>query len=209
MSRGEGGQPDLPFAGAVGRQLALPLDSGTDDSELIVTAANDAAVRLLSDADGWGSPALLLTGPRKSGRSLHARLAAARTGARVIDRAHAADEGWLFDAWNDAAATARPLILIADEAPPAWAVRLPDLRSRLAASPVARLADPDDAMADALLDKLLLRRGVTSSATLRRAALTGLDRTHLAIWRFSEAVEAGVALKRERIARVSSGRLAA
>lgn len=194
-----GGPAQWPLAmtGGAGRQLALPLDEGSaNDSDLIVTTANEAAVRLLTDAGSWPSHTVILTGPRKSGRSLHARLAARRTGARVIDRADTLDELPLFDVWNDAAAASRPLILVADRAPPDWSARLPDLRSRLASCPVARLSNPDDRLADALLEKLLWRRGVTSGPAVRRDALTAMERTHVAIWRFAEAVEGGAPLTR-------------
>ena len=182
------------------RQLALPLDEErAGDSELIVTAANEAAVALLERPDRWPVRSLILSGPRKSGRSLHARLAAKRTGARVLEAADRVDETAVFDAWNEAERGGPPLILLADRPPPAWTPDLPDLRSRLAASPVARLADPDEAMADALLEKLLLRRGLFSGVALRREALIRLPRSHLAIVRFADAVARGPALTRQAI----------
>lgn len=188
------------MTGGAGRQLALPLDEGSaNDSDLIVTAANEDAVRLLTDVGSWPSHTVILTGPRKSGRSLHARLAARRTGARVIDRAEKYDEVALFDAWNDAQASARPLIMVSDQPSPDWTVGLPDLQSRLASCPVATLADPDDRMADALLEKLLWRRGVASSLVVRRSALTALERTHVAIWRFAGEVESGTPLTRAAV----------
>ena len=36
--------------------------------------------------------------------------------------------------------------MIVDEVPPAWAIALPDLRTRIAVTPVARIAEPDDAL---------------------------------------------------------------
>ena len=181
-----------------GRQLSLPLaDCEGSDTELIVTAANARAVSLLQRPQDWGGRTLVLAGPRKSGRSLHARMAAGRTGARVIDRADAREEEAVFDAWNAAEADGRPLLLLADHAPPQWQPRLPDLRSRLASSPVVMLSDPDDDLADALLDKLLLRRGLTSTPTLRRQVWTRLERTHLALVRFADAVDGRGALTRD------------
>lgn len=203
-------QAALPLVGGGdGAQLALPLDAGGEDRDLIVTAANHDAVALLENVHDWPSSVLILTGPRKSGRSLHARLAAGRSGARVLDGADRMEERRLFAAWEEATATGSPLILIADEPPPAWRVQLPDLRSRLGAAAVATLADPDEAMADALLEKLLWRRGVTSTGTVRRAALLRLERTHLALWRFADRVDGGGTLTRDRLARALNGALAA
>ena len=103
---------------------------------------------------------------RRQRRSLLARRLAARTGARVFDRAEDADEEELFHAWNAAQASRRPLLLVADRAPPAWTPRLPDLASRLAATPHVAIAEPDDAMFSALLGKLLSARGLLAPPDL-------------------------------------------
>ena len=192
-------QPGLPLVGGAGRQLALPLGGGPDDVALLVTDSNRAVVAVLQQPEVWPSRALILRGPRRSGRSLHARLAATR-GARVLDRADRRDEGELFAAWN-AAQGGAPLLLLADAAPPAWTVELPDLRTRLAASGVATLPDPDDALADALLELMLRRSGVTSTPTLRAEALLPVERTHYAVERLASELAGTEALTRATIAR--------
>lgn len=202
-----GGAPELPLVARDGRgiaaahQLDLPLACPAgEEPALIVTAVNATAVAMLERPEDWPGHALVLAGPRRSGRSLHARLAAAR-GARVLDGADARAEDEVFDAWN-AAQSGAPLLLVADQAPPGWRPALPDLRSRLAASGVAVLSDPDDAMVDALLELLLLRRGVTSSVGLRREAAQALPRTHLALTRFVDALPAPGTLSRDATRRV-------
>ena len=181
-----------------GRQLSLPLDAREPDLRLIVTPANADAVSLIERPDRWSGRSLILTGPRKSGRSLHARLAAAH-GARVLDDADRRCEEEVFRAWNAAQDDGPPLLLVADRPPPDWRPRLADLRSRLGGSSIATLADPDATMADSLLEKLLLARGLMSTAGLRAEALTRLERSHLAIVRFADALPPARALTRTMI----------
>ena len=51
--------------------------------------------------------ATLLTGPRKSGRSLLGRIFVRKTGGRLFDNAEEHDEEALFHAWNEAQETAQ------------------------------------------------------------------------------------------------------
>ncbi|MBL7373473.1 chromosomal replication initiator DnaA, partial [Escherichia coli] len=79
-------------------------------------------------------------------RSLLARIFASKTGARIFDDADLGKETEVFHAWNQAQAEHRPLLIVAQAAPPAWSVKLPDLKSRLAASPLLEIGPPDDAL---------------------------------------------------------------
>ncbi|QNP42521.1 hypothetical protein H9L15_09680 [Sphingomonas daechungensis] len=105
--------------------------------------------------------ATVLTGPRRSGRTLLARTFAERVHGRVIDQADSHDEEEVFHAWNDAQDTGHPVILVANSAPPAWSPALPDLRTRLAITPVATINQPDDKLFEALIQLLFADRGFT------------------------------------------------
>ncbi|MBO9671286.1 MAG: chromosomal replication initiator DnaA [Sphingobium sp.] len=142
-------------------QLPLPIDWSErgETGSLLMTAANADAIALLRDWQRWPSPATLLVGPAKSGRSLIGRLFAAESGGTVIDDADEADETALFNLWNRARDEGQILLLIARDAPPLWAVRLPDLRTRLATAAVARIAEPDEAVTAALIAHGLERAG--------------------------------------------------
>ena len=94
----------------------------------------------------WPVKATILTGPRRSGRTLLARSFVERVGGRCSTRPSSGDEEELFHAWNQAQDSGRPLVMVADEVPPAWAPQLPDLRTRLAVTPVATIGLPDDAL---------------------------------------------------------------
>jgi len=134
-------------------QLPLPIGwpRRGDGESLLIHAANSDAIALLRAWREGGSHCFILAGPRKAGRSLIGAWFAARASALVVDDAQAQDERRLFNLWNETRDAGQPLLLIAQAAPPVWAVALPDLRTRLAAAPVARIAPPDEAVAAALI----------------------------------------------------------
>lgn len=143
--------------------------------------------------------ATLLTGPRLSGRTLLGRQVAARTGGRLFDRVEDHDEEAVFHAWNHAQEVRRPLILIADHAPPVWTIRLPDLASRIAATPHVEIGEPDDALFAALLAKLLGARGLAAPADLASFLLERVERSYLRIHRVVEALDADLMARRGRL----------
>ena len=143
-------------------QIALPLDwpQAADDDRFLVSDANRAAYDHFRAWSMWPVKATLLTGPRRSGRTLLARAFCARVDGHLIDRAELHDEEALFHAWNAAQESKRPLVMIVDEVPPAWRITLPDLQTRIAVTPIARIAEPDDALFKALLRLLFADRGL-------------------------------------------------
>lgn len=147
---------------ASGRQPPLPLAYAPrlGAGDFFITDSNRAAVDWLAAPQLWPTPRTLLTGPAASGKSHLAALFAVQSGGRIIDDAdRIADGERLFHAWN-AATPQAPLLLTARALPRAWAHTLPDLASRLAATPQVRLADPDDTLIAAVLDKHFADRGV-------------------------------------------------
>jgi len=181
-------------------QFALPFEWPADetDSDFILSPANMLAVRHLEHWSLWPVPATILTGPRKSGRSLLGRLFVNKTGGRLIDDADRASEEEIFHAWNHAQASRRPLLLIADARPPAWQVRLPDLASRIAATSGVAIADPDDALIAALVEKGLGARGIALSPDLARWLLPRIERSYVAVTRFVDAMDQAMLAGRRR-----------
>ncbi|WP_019833344.1 HdaA/DnaA family protein [Sphingomonas sp. PR090111-T3T-6A] len=164
-------------------QIALPLDWPEDerDDEFILSDANAAVARHLEHWALWPVPVTILTGPRKSGRSLVGRLFARKTGGRLLDDAWRVDEETLFHAWNAAMETHRPLLIVADAPPPEWSVSLPDLASRLTATPRVAIQPPDDALMTALLERGLARRGLPVPPTLTAWLSARIERTYVGI----------------------------
>jgi len=181
-------------------QLALPLAyrQAAGVADFFVSPANADAVAWLDRWPDWPQPQALLIGPAKSGKSHLARLFAGRTGATVFDDAdqHAvsavasikAKPGTsassltpeaLFHAWN-AATLARPLLLTARTPRRAWPATLPDLASRLAATPTLVIADPDDALLAAVLAKQFADRGLRVAPEVAAYLLSRIDRSFAA-----------------------------
>ena len=182
-------------------QIALPLGppARPRDDAFIVTPSNARAAHLLDHWGAWPVMTALLTGPRKSGRSLLARIFAAKSGGNVIDAAETMAEEELFHAWNAAQAARRPLLLIADAAPPVWEVTLPDLRTRLAAGVVAEIGAPDDDLVRALLIDLFQRRGLDARPDLIDWLGPRLERSHLSVIRAVDALDQEVLETRKRL----------
>ena len=164
-------------------QIALPLDWPVADKEedFLLSEANRAAFEHLRRWALWPVMATLVTGPRKSGRSLLGRIFVRKTGGRLFDNAESHDEESLFHAWNDAQARRKPLIVIADMPPPRWRIELPDLRSRIAATPQVEIGPPDDALIGQLIVKLLGDRGIAAPAELADYLVPRIERSYVAV----------------------------
>jgi chromosomal replication initiation ATPase DnaA len=169
-------------------QIALPLDwpQTEGESRFIVSAANRSAFDHFRNWSLWPVKTTVLTGPRRSGRTLLARSFAERVHGRVIDQADNRDEEEIFHAWNDAQDSGLPLVLVADDAPPVWSPKLPDLRTRLAITPVTTINQPDDALFEALIQLLFADRGLHVPRDALRFMTERLNREY---WTAERAVE--------------------
>jgi hypothetical protein len=164
-------------------QIALPLDwpMADSDEDFLLSESNRAVFEHLKRWSTWPVMATILTGPRKSGRSLLGRIFVRKTGGRLFDDAEGHDEEALFHAWNEAQASRKPLLFIADAAPPLWRVTLPDLRSRLAATPHHQITEPDDVLIGDLVVKLLGDRGVAAPPDLAAYLVPRIERSYVAV----------------------------
>ncbi|HET7709547.1 MAG TPA: DnaA/Hda family protein [Sphingomicrobium sp.] len=182
-------------------QIALPLDwpQTLGEARFITSDANQEAFDHFRKWTMWPVKATMLTGPRRSGRSLLARNFVERVGGRVFDNAERQDEVELFHAWNDAQDTGRPLVMIVDEVPPAWTPDLPDLRTRLAVTPVTRIGRPDDALFPALIALLFADRGLHIPPDALRFMAERLERDYWAAERAVEAVDRFAIAERARL----------
>jgi hypothetical protein len=164
-------------------QISLPFEwpgQGTD-GDFLVSDANSVAVRHLEGWRHWPLATSVLSGPPFSGRSMLGRRFAAMSGGRVIDDAEGQEDRLLFNAWNDAQTSRRPLLLIGSRAPMLWDVVLPDLKSRLAAAPHVAIAEPDEPLARALIERALGAMGANYAADLPDWLLRRIERSYAAI----------------------------
>lgn len=212
MSRPEQLVLDLPTRPALGR------------AAFYVAPANRLALALVDSWPGWPGGRLAVTGPTGSGKTHLAHVWAARAGARIlaardvagldlatlpgdaavaveeVDRLaglrarRAAAEEALFHLCNHLGAGGGSLMVSGRRAPSRWTIRLPDLASRMAATTVAKLEAPDDALLAALLVKHFADRQVAvgpglidylvprieRSSAAAEAVVAALDRAGLA-----------------------------
>ena len=184
-----------------GGQISLPLNWPQSEGEarFILSDANREAFEHFRKWSMWPVKATILTGPRRSGRTLLARSFVERVGGRLFDDAQRHDEEALFHAWNQAQDTGRPLVMIADEAPPAWAPALPDLRTRLAVTPVTRIQQPDDSLFMALIQLLFADRGLHIPGDALRFMAERLQRDYWTAERAVEAVDRFAIAERARL----------
>ena len=182
-------------------QIALPFEWPADprDDEFLVSDSNARAVHGIEHWGAWPVMAALLTGPRKSGRSLLARIFAGKSGGTILDDAERQSEAAIFHAWNRAQAERHPLLIVADVAPPEWVVTLPDLRSRLAATPVLALGPPDDTLMRALFERQFYKRGLDARPDLIDWLITRVERSHIAVIRAVDVLDQHVLERRKRL----------
>ena len=179
-------------------QLPLPLAyrEGAGEADYFVSEANADAVAWLDRWPDWPQPQTLLIGPPASGKSHLARLLVGRTGATLVDDAESTDPEALFHAWN-AATVERPLLIVARARPADWGHGLPDLASRLAATPLLAIRDPDDRLLAAVLAKRFTDRGLRVAPELAAYILARIERSFAAVAAAVEALD-GAALAEGR-----------
>lgn len=182
-------QPPLPLAYAERRGRA----------DFIISASNRSALDWLTDPLRWPMPRTLLVGPPASGKSHLAAIFAEATGGRVIEDADSETDGEpLFHAWN-AATPAAPLLLTARRLPRFWAHSLPDLASRLAATPLVRVDDPDDALLAAVLEKRFADKGLRVGPEVIAWLVARIERSFAAACAVADALDAAALAGRRNI----------
>ncbi len=193
-------------------QLPLPLGWRNGAApQLIVGESNRAAIDLIFGAVRWTSPAVVLSGPAGSGKSLIGRLFESRGGTSV-DPLEAADEEQLFHRWNRAREEGGRLLVVVD-APDARArIRLPDLATRLATAQLAQIGAPDACLTRDLVEHLLTQRGLVPAAQLGAYVAARIERSYPAIHAAVAAIDAaalatggGASIRTARDALIRSG----
>ncbi len=164
--------------------------------------SNAAALGLVERWPDWPARIMVLTGPGGSGKSHLAdiwsnRAGARRLSARALDQASVPealatgalvlesvadelDEIALFHLLNLAKEQDAYVLLTARRPPALWAIRLPDLASRVRALPVVELTPPDDALLRAVLVKLFVDRQLAVDESLIGYLATRIERSFAA-----------------------------
>ncbi|MEW5729338.1 MAG: DnaA/Hda family protein [Pseudomonadota bacterium] len=198
---------DPQFVLDLGHRPAL----GRED--FLTAPCNAEAVAWLERWPDWPGHALALFGPEGCGKShliaaftqAHAGVVAVAAraltpesvptlvaGARVVavdDLDALADEAAAFHLWNLTKETGRHLLLAGREAPARLRVALPDLRSRLAATPAVGIGAPDDSLLAAVLVKQFADRQLRVGAEVLTYVLGRMDRSFAAARAVVEALD--------------------
>lgn len=199
--------------------LDLPVAERRGREDWIVSEANAEATRFVDRWPDWPSDVVLLIGPPGSGKSHLARLHAETSGARTLsaaalaecdptvlaaaplileDAGEGVDETALFHLLNAVRAAGGSLLVTAETPPAAWGLGLPDLVSRLRAATPVTLAEPDDALLEALLAKLFADRQMVVDPAVIAWMARRMERS------FAAARDLVAALDREALAAKSA-----
>jgi chromosomal replication initiation ATPase DnaA len=190
-------RPQLPL------ELGHPIQLGERD--FVVAEGNRAALGWIESWPRWPGPALAIHGPAGSGKTHLAHLWTARSGAALLSAADlagldpeqaaagpvaldglgaaplsAGEERALLHLHNLLAERGRHLLLLGRQPPARWPILLPDLRSRLAAAASVAVAEPDDALLEAVLAKLFADRQVAVGPELPRYLAARIERSFAA-----------------------------
>ena len=187
------------------RQLAfaLPHTESLSRDNFLEGPANSAALALIDAWPEWPSRTMLLAGPEGSGKSHLAAIWAEQSGARATSahtlaaanvpaelatgalvvedlREASFDERALFHLLNLAREDGAYILITARLPPPALAIELRDLRSRLRALPVVSLLPPDDQLFRALIVKFCADRQLAVDEQVVSYLATRLERSYAA-----------------------------
>lgn len=177
-----------------------PNDAGLKAEDFFVCGPNAQAVTMLRAPETWPEQKLALVGPEGSGKSHLVRIFQEEHDAQVFsasdiprhyeddqpvviedaDRIAFSDEEALFHLHNNLRAAGLPLMLTARTSPARWAISLPDLKSRMSATTVAHIKDPDDELLQILLAKLFSDRQVMPPPNVISYVVTRMDRSYVA-----------------------------
>ena len=180
-------------------QLPLDLESGDRYSRdhFIATTELAATLGVLLHPEQWLSPHLILLGPPGSGKTHMGHIFAAQTQgiflaadethmvdlpalhpvSYVVDDADKASENLLFHLFNHVQKIGKQLVLLTENQPIAWNVKLPDLNSRLNAMRIITLPEPDEDLLVAILNKLFTQRAISPSPEFIDYIVRRMDRS--------------------------------
>ena len=172
---------------------------GPDD--FFVSVANAQAFAMLGTPETWPEQKLALIGPKGCGKSHLARIFQAQSDAALfqasgisadlttdassviiedMERLLPEAEEAVFHLHNNLRAAGGSLLLTSDQPPSRWPIALPDLASRMQATTVVQIDNPDDALLSALIMKLFADRQINPQPALVQYLTARIERSFAA-----------------------------
>ena len=203
-------------------QLAFDWPTGValGPDDFFVSEANAQAFAMLGAPETWPERKLALIGPKGSGKSHLARVFQAQSDAVLFGASHltpgfktdaptvviedvetlptAAEEA-VFHLHNNLRMAGGLLLLTSDQPPSRWSIALPDLASRMQATAVVQIHDPDDALLSALLMKLFADRQINPQPALVQYLATRIERSFSAAADIVDRLDTAALAQRRKI----------
>lgn len=184
-------------------QLAFDWPTGValGPDDFFVSEANAKAFAMLSAPDTWPERKLAIIGPKGSGKSHLARVFEGQTDAVLhkacdlaggfqtaattviiedMERLPRSAEEPVFHLHNNLRNAGGLLLLTSCLPPSRWPIALPDLASRMQATTVAQIENPDDALLSALIMKLFADRQINPQPNLVQYLAARIERSFAA-----------------------------
>ncbi|WP_106744824.1 DnaA ATPase domain-containing protein [Yoonia maritima] len=170
-------------------------------NDFFVSGANAQAFAMLTAPQSWPDRKLVVAGPKGCGKSHLARIFQIQTDALTVDAGSLApdfqtdakfvivedmenlpqaSEEAMFHLHNHLRNTGGTLLMTAQTAPTRWSIALPDLASRMQATTVTQIDNPDDALLSALIMKLFSDRQMMPKPALVQYLMTRIERSFAA-----------------------------
>ncbi|WP_424944189.1 HdaA/DnaA family protein [Aliiroseovarius crassostreae] len=210
----------------------LPVDAAQGVADFLITPSNQAAMAIVDGWALWPNRKLVLAGATGTGKTHLAHVWADMSGAEIIQAnqiggtviealaggsvvvenveriaGDRAAETALFHLHNLVLAEEGWLMLTANDAPSRWGLTLPDLRSRMEATTLARLDAPDDMLLSAVLVKLFDDRQISVNANLVEYLLPRMERSLAAAAQMVEALDRMALAEKRPVTRALAQRL--
>lgn len=175
--------------------LDLPVRSAMNAAGFVVSDSNRDAVAWLDRWPDWPNGVLAVYGPAGCGKTHLAHVWQARSAARALEPSALEQlplhenlildgirlpEEHLFHLINHVRAQQTALLILDREPPARWAVRLPDLASRLASVPAVAVQPPDDTLLAAILAKHFADRQVDVGPEVIAYLVKQIERSFIA-----------------------------
>ncbi len=178
-----------------------PVGVSLGAEDFFVSEANAQSYAMVQAPDTWPDRKLVIVGPKGAGKTHLTRIFAQGDAAIipstsipdipppnttvVVEDMHLLPTDMaepMFHLHNHLRNTGGTLLMTATTPPSRWAITLPDLASRMHATTVTTIDDPDDALLEALIMKLFADRQISPAPALIAYLSRRIERSYYAAY---------------------------